>query len=122
MIARDMPKLIWATHHDTIGAVMIGSWADSILHAGGTEYTKTEDVVNEIAALRMEAEEAEMEVTILREIRSKLEAALRKIAFSDTQSFQIDVKVNGKSVDHEPRYVDEADVVRIVKIAGDALK
>lgn len=118
----DMPKLIWATHHDTMGAVMIGSWADSIRHAGGAEYTKSEDVAGEIAALRMEAEEAEMEVAVLREIRSKLEAALRKIAFSDTQSFQLDVKVNGKSVDHEPRYVDEADVVRLVKIAGDAIK
>lgn len=90
------------------------------IHAG-TEYVRA-DLMNEIAALRMEAEEAEMEVAILREIRSKLEAALRNIAFSDTQSFHIDVKVNGKSVDHEPRYVDEADVVRIVKIAGDALK
>lgn len=118
----DMPKLIWAIHHDTMGAVMIGSWADSIRHAGGAEYTKSEDVAGEIAALRMEAEEAEMEVAVLREIKSKLEAALRKIAFSDTQSFQLDVKVNRKSFDHNPRYVDEADVVRLVKIAGDAIK
>lgn len=118
----DMPKLIWATHHDTMGAVMIGSWADSIRHAGGTEYTKSEDIADEIAALHMELQEAEMEVAALREVRSKLEASLRKIAFSDTQSFQLDVKVNGKSVDHNPRYVDEADVVKLVKIAGDAIK
>jgi hypothetical protein len=33
-----MPERIWAVHHETHGAVMIGEWADTIRHIGGDEY------------------------------------------------------------------------------------
>jgi hypothetical protein len=32
------PERIWAVHHETHGAVMIGEWADTIRHLGGVEY------------------------------------------------------------------------------------
>lgn len=32
------PKRIWAVHHETLGAVMTGEWADSIRRLGGIEY------------------------------------------------------------------------------------
>lgn len=34
----DAPLRIWAVHHETQGAVMIGEWADTIRHIGGNEY------------------------------------------------------------------------------------
>lgn len=42
MSAPDMPSRIWAIHHETQGAVMIGEWADTMRHLGGAEYTRAD--------------------------------------------------------------------------------
>jgi hypothetical protein len=36
------PERIWAVHHETHGAVMIGEWADTIRHLGGVEYVRAD--------------------------------------------------------------------------------
>ena len=53
----DAPERIWAVHHETQGAVMIGEWADTVRHLGGTEYTRADLCITttEAAALVADA-------------------------------------------------------------------
>ena len=43
------PDRIWARQTSTHGAIEIGSWADTVRHDGGTEYTRA-DINNAIFA------------------------------------------------------------------------
>ena len=45
------PDRIWAVHHETHGAKMIGEWADTIRHLGGTEYVRADIAADLLAAL-----------------------------------------------------------------------
>ena len=63
------PDRIWAVHHETHGAVMIGEWADTIRHLGGTPYLRADlaaAVTAERDALRAEVERLRAEVERLR--------------------------------------------------------
>ena len=53
----EAPERIWAVHHETQGAVMIGEWADTVRHLGGTEYVRA-DRIEELEAKLAKAEQA----------------------------------------------------------------